>query len=382
MTVQPALPELDDALLAGPVRRAIGSDDADVVEWRCEPIAWTAIAATTGGIYRVSGTARDSRGATPWTLLIKILRRPAGAIEAPEARGYWRREADAYESDLLSDLDGVSAPRCYGTMTSDDGATVWLWLEYVIDAETVWPLGRYGQAARALGIFNGSYIARRPVPDQTWLSRRWLRSWVEWVIPPTTKAVTDEATWLDPIVKRGFAAPATDRVLLLCERVPRLLQVFEALPSTLSHHDCWRTNFIIPTSDRTVLIDWSAVGLSPVGLDLGILTSATHFFLHADPGDLETFDRVVFAAYLDGLRAAGSSADERIVRFAYATAAALWGGITAPAWLPLWGDPAYRTLLEDKFGRRLEDVAAPYARALGFMLDLGDEAWAILSSFA
>ena len=382
MIAQRSLPELDDALLAAPVCRATRSSDANVVEWRCEPIAWTAIAATTAGIYRVSGTARDSQGDMPWTLVLKILRRPAGAIEAPEARGYWRREADAYESDLLSDLDGVSAPRCYGTTTLDDGATVWLWLEHVIDADSVWPRSRYAQAARALGLFNGSYVARRPLPDQTWLTRHWLRSWVEWVAPPTTKAVADEATWRIPAVKRGFPAPATERVLLLCERIPRLLEAFEALPSTLSHHDSWRTNFIIPTSDRTVLIDWSAVGLSPIGLDLGILTSASHFFLHADPDDLEAFDRVVFAAYLDGLRASGSEEDERIVRFAYATAAALWGGITAPAWLPLWGDPARRAFLEEKFGRRLEEVAAPYARALAFMLDLGDEAWSLLSSLA
>jgi hypothetical protein len=378
----PTLPELDDALLAGPVRRATRSDDAEVIDWRCEPIGWTAIAATTAGIYRVSGTARDPRGDTAWTLVIKILRRPADAVEVPEARGYWRREADAYESDLLSHLEGVSAPLCYGTTTRDDEATVWLWLEHVVGSETVWPLSQYAQAARALGIFNGSYAARRPLPDQKWLSRRWLRSWVEWVAPPATKAVTDEATWRIPVVQRGFRAPVTDRVLLLCERVPRLLELFEALPSTLSHHDCWRTNFILPTSDRTVLIDWSAVGLSPVGLDLGILTSASHFFLHRDPDDLEAFDRVVFAAYLDGLRATGSGVDERVVRFAYATTAALWGGITAPAWLPLWGDPAYRTLLEGKFGRRLEALGAPYARALGFMLDLGDEAWALLSSVA
>jgi hypothetical protein len=382
VSAQPALPELDDALLAGPVRRATKSRDAKVVEWRCEPIAWTAIARTTAGIYRVSGTARGSRGKTAWTLLIKVLRRPEEAIEPPEAREYWRREADAYESDVLSDLDGVSAPRCYGTTTLEDGASVWLWLEYVVDTETVWPLSRYAQAARALGIFNGSYVAQRPLPDRTWLSRRWLRSWVEWVVPPTTRAVTDEATWRIPIVQRGFPAPVTDRVLLLCERAPRLLEVFETLPSTLSHHDCWRTNFIIPAPDRTVLIDWSAVGLSPVGLDLGILTSASHFFLHSDPDDLEAFDRVTFAAYLDGLRAAGSGEDERIVRFAYATAAALWGGITAPAWLPLWGDPAHRRFLEEKFGRQLEEVAAPYARALGFMLDLGDEAWALLPSVA
>jgi hypothetical protein len=379
---QPALPELDDALLAGPVRRATRSDDAEVVEWRCEPIAWTAIAATTAGIYRVSGTARDPRGDTAWTLVLKVLKRPADAIEVPEAREYWRREADAYESDLLLDLKGVSAPLCYGTTMLEDGATVWLWLEHVVDSDAVWPLSQYARAARALGIFNGSDIARHALPDERWLSRRWLRSWAEWVAPPAMKAVTNEATWRIPIVQRGFPVPVTDRVLVLCERMPRLLQLFETLPLTLSHHDCWRTNFIIPTPDRTVLIDWSAVGLSPVGLDLGILTCESHFFLHADPDDLEAFDRVVFAAYLDGLRAAGAAQDERMVRFAYATTAALWGAITAPAWLPSWGDPANRAFLEEKFGRRLEEMAAPYARALAFMLDLGDEAWALRSSVA
>jgi hypothetical protein len=75
-------------------------------------------------------------------------------------------------------------------------------------------------------------------------------------------------------------------------------------------------------------------------------------------------------------RVSGTARDSR------GTSAGLWGGISAPVWLPIWGNPSRRAWLDEKFGRPLEEAAAPYARALAFMLDLGDEAWSLLSSMA
>jgi hypothetical protein len=378
MIAQRPAPDLDDAMLTAPVRGALGSRDAAITEWACEPIAWTAIAATTAGIYRVSGRARDSRGEVPWMLVLKILRRPERAADDPAARTYWRREADAYASTVLDDLAGVSAPRCFGTTTAADGATVRIWLEHVSDAPERWTIARYEQAAHALGVFNGSYASVRPQPTHAWLARGFLRGWVESIAPRTRAAVTDAATWRIPVVARGFPTPMTDRIVRLCDRMPELLGAFESLPPTLSHNDSWRTNLIIPTSHRTVLIDWSWVGLSPIGFDLGILTCGSHLFFHADPDDLAAFDAAVFAAYLEGLRAAGWDDDPRRVRFAYCAGAGLWGGITAPVWLPRWGDPERRAWLEEKFGRPLEDVSVPYAATLAFMLGLADEAWSLM----
>ena len=52
----PAPPRIDEAVLSGPVRKLAVASDATVVDWRCEPVAWTAVASTTAGIFRVART--------------------------------------------------------------------------------------------------------------------------------------------------------------------------------------------------------------------------------------------------------------------------------------------------------------------------------------
>jgi hypothetical protein len=196
--------------------------------------------------------------------------------------------------------------------------------------------------------------------------------------PRTRKAVASPATWEIPVVKLGFPVPLTERILQTCDRMPTILAAFDSLPVSVAHNDSWRTNAFLPDDGRIVLIDWAWVGLSPLGVDLGMLTCASHFFFSADPDDLSAFDPTVFVAYLDGLRAAGWGGDPREIRFVYTTTAGLWSGITAPVWFPLWGDPARRTWLEAKFRCSLEEASPRYARTLTFMLGLAEEAWALL----
>ena len=380
MIASPPLPELDIDFLTGPVRRLSGSADATVVDWRCERLAWTAIARTTAGIFRIAGTLRDGAGTRPWSVILKIVARPEHAADDPTDRAYWRREADAYESGTFADVAGVTAPRCGGVVSRDDGS-VWLWLEDIIEARTRWTLEDYARLARALGVF-GAAFKRSPIDELPWLTRRFLRGWVEMLVTRTRQAVIAPATWEIPVVKIGFPVPMTERIVELCDRMPRLLGAFDALPVTLAHNDSWRTNALLPKDGRVVLIDWAWVGLSPIGVDLGMLTCSTHIFFSADPEDLSAFDATVFPAYLDGLRHAGWDGDPRVVRFVYATTAGLWSGVTAPVWLPLWADPARREWLEKKFGCSLEEASPRYARALTFMLGLADEAWSLLPVIA
>jgi hypothetical protein len=81
---------------------------------------------------------------------------------------------------LLAALPGgLATPRCLAFETQADG-TSWLWLEAVTEAHPgLCPLDRYAMVARKLVRFNCAYLAGVPLPDQPWLSRGWLRSWVE-----------------------------------------------------------------------------------------------------------------------------------------------------------------------------------------------------------
>src|SRR5207237_402832 len=83
---------------------------------------------------------------------------------------YGKREALAYASGLLDDLPGgIAAPRCFAVEERTD-ESCWLWLEEVGDRHgSRWPLSQYARAARALGRFNGAYLAGRALPAYPWL---------------------------------------------------------------------------------------------------------------------------------------------------------------------------------------------------------------------
>ena len=155
-------PRLDAQVLAGPVRQALREAAATVVTWDSQSI-YHAILASTGGVYRVAGTAQVRGATVPWSLVLKVVRRPPSASPAAQAAPhewvYWQREVLAYQSGLLAALPGgLRAPQCFGTVEQTDG--VWLWLKDVADTVGLpWPMAQYGALARCLGAFNGAYAA-------------------------------------------------------------------------------------------------------------------------------------------------------------------------------------------------------------------------------
>jgi hypothetical protein len=162
--------------------------------------------AATAGVYRVSGTANDRDIRRDWALVLKIIR-PAAAAWNPAAREidhpiYWKREALAYQSGMLDDLPGgIAAPRCLAIEERAD-ESCWLWLEQVEDSYgSRWPLAQYAQAARALGRFNGAYLAGRALPAYPWLG------------PPGALRGTLQAFALvrDVVESNNLAGPAAPR---------------------------------------------------------------------------------------------------------------------------------------------------------------------------
>jgi hypothetical protein len=85
----PALGILDApgrASRAAAVRRALGHEQAEVLDWSARPIGYVELSPVSGGLYRVSGLARlpsvTVDKATPWSLVLKIARSPAGGAFA------------------------------------------------------------------------------------------------------------------------------------------------------------------------------------------------------------------------------------------------------------------------------------------------------------
>lgn len=137
------------------------------------------------GVYRLSGVARSDGASHPWSVVLKIVRNPAGLEVAPgyvlppddfppTHFSYWKREALAYQSGVLDDLPrGIAAPRCFAVVEATP-QVFWLWLEDLATAAAPWTLARYRETAHQLGHWNGAYLAGRPLPAQPWLHYDWL----------------------------------------------------------------------------------------------------------------------------------------------------------------------------------------------------------------
>ena len=379
--------QLDPQTLTDVVRRALGAPEAEVETWRAEPLPYRVINRVTTGLYRVGGTARAGGQTYPWTLFLKELRHlppDAGSSfnpsDDPAHWNYWRREALVYQSGLLDTLPPeLAAPRCYA-VSEPAAETLWLWLEDIAgERASEWPLERYGLAARHLGLFQG---AAAP-PALPWLSRGWLRAWVPEDPGDTPDLAADPRAWRHPLIA-GIAPPdASERVQRLREEREALLQTAERLPQTLCHLDFWPPNLFARRTpdgrDQTVLIDWSQAGPGARGEDPANLVLDSVWMGWVAPEHLAELERLVYAGYLEGLRAAGWDGGAREIRLAFTLTCALRFGLLATAMLRQIHDPAQHELLAQRYRLPFARVAAQRAAAVAYALDLAAEMRALLT---
>jgi hypothetical protein len=71
-STQPAIDERD---LMELVRRALGKETLDILDWTCETLQ-PGYGESSGGVYRVAGNGRDGEALLPWSLVLKIICRP------------------------------------------------------------------------------------------------------------------------------------------------------------------------------------------------------------------------------------------------------------------------------------------------------------------
>jgi hypothetical protein len=309
------LAAVDRATLTPLVRQALDREQAEVTAWAYKPIYGGA--GTGGSIYRFSGVARGGHEEIPWSLILKAIR-AIPERQSPSSPGYWRREAEAYQSGLLYDLPGgITAPRCYDVVEWG-GDACWLWLEEVEDRFGAWPIEQYGAVARHLGQLNGAYLAGRPLPEASWLSQKWMRSYVEPAAPMFERLRSS----LDhPLIRRLLPGDAADGLLACWESRERYLSALERLPRTFCHLDAFRRNLFARQGpdgrEETVAVDWSYTGIASIGEELVPLVGATLSFFEVGPDRAQELDQIVFDGYVQGLRDAGWDGDPRLARLGY-----------------------------------------------------------------
>lgn len=352
-------------------RAALGDPQTTIGDSKYEPLGWLSIAPTTAELSRLSGVASDGRA---WSAIHKVLRRPGPGWNAD-----WRREAEVYGSGVLDALPpGIVAPRVYAIEERGDDE-VGLWLEEVIETVGDWPISRYAAAARDLGRFNGAYLAGRPFPTALALRTGWLATWVGMTGTKSLEILADPSITDHELASQAIPHALHERLRALHTAREQLLGALDVLPQTVSHLDAWRANLIArdtPERTETVAIDWSLLGLAPVGQELAIFVTGERVWLALEGEKAEAVEAAAYAAYLDGLREAGWMGREEELRFAYAASMALWAGIPAPAWMRWFSIPDRQEWLSRKFGRPIAEAAGPFAAFIESALDRADEALA------
>ncbi len=383
--IEAQLQVFDRAALTGFVRQALDSEAFEVEGWRVEALH-NATGIATGGVFRVSGVGWEGGQWREWSLILKVIRltetgRMVAGKDVAHAL-YWRREALAYQSGSLADLpEGLVAPRCFGMVERED-ETLWLWLEDVRDGYGWrWPLEQYRWAARLLGQFNGAYLTTRPMPVYPWLTGVGSPRGVLEAYVGLREVVQDTHVWQHPLLRSAFPVPVADRLVRLWDDRGRLLDVFERLPQTLCHLDAWRGNLFAPRGEdgreRIVLIDWSYVGRGTLGTDAGDLAGASYGMLGVEECEPRVFADEVFENYLQGLREVGWQGERHMVRYAFATMAALKYGCLLFWVRDIWDESRYGWW-ERRVGHSMEEFVRNAARWVYYLLELADEARALV----
>lgn len=297
--------------LASVLQHVMGNQSVEVGEWGAHRIQGGL--ETGSSIYRLQGMAAVEGEVQSWTLIVKIIR-PEAEFDDPQGYRYWKREIQYYQSGLLQNLPGqVTAPACYAIDEQTDGS-VWLWLENIADQqEHPWPIERYTQAARQLGQFNGAYLVDHSLPNAAWVTRDWLRKYLDHAAPMVDFLLHNPRHPSVQSMLPGIALPLS---LALWKEHPHMLRVLDQMPQVFCHQDAFERNLFY-RHGQMLAIDWGFAGFAPLGAELAPLIGAAFGLGKFPSSQAKELDQACFEAYLEGLRQAGWQPDAQQVRLGY-----------------------------------------------------------------
>jgi Phosphotransferase enzyme family len=326
-------------------------------------------------LYRVTGTATGWRRPVHWTMIIKVLTLDQLSFQSistdQSSWDYWKREWHVYQSRWQQQLAGpLRAPRCLATgdlLAETDEELAWIAMEDLAAGDhRPWPHGRFREVARQLGIFNGEYLAGRPVPTDAWLSQDWLRGWTEEARPLMNVLPTVSR---HPVAGKIFTKDLIKDIIELWEQRENLYQALDQLPRTLCHNDVFPRNLFgggTDDPDHSVAIDWAFCGPAPVGQELTALVGASQAFFESRPERWDDLERDCLAGYAEGLRQAGWSGSDEIL-LGYLLSSGLRFGLgSLPPVLGLTLTTEHEDLVRRVFGCSYEEFVGNVAAFMQF----------------
>jgi hypothetical protein len=242
-------------------------------------------------------------------------------------------------------------------------------------AGSSWPVTDYASAAFDIGTTQGAYAAGAPpLPTGEWLSREWLRGWVD-ALARHVGVVEDEAVWADNPLR--MLDSLRERFSAVWSRREDLLAIVDAAPRCVVHCDLWPANLIAADDGTTVAIDWSQVGIGAVGQDLDQLTLDPVWMQVLPDVDVDEIERQVLPSYLAGLQSSGLEVTSEELHAWYAAAGALHYGPMLTMYAEQLLDPARIAVIEARFGRPIEAITADRGRVVERALTLGERVLSI-----
>lgn len=372
---------IDAACLNAVVSKALKAS-VHVIDWKLQMLTDYAheIKPNAAGVARVYGTARTATGEQrDWAVILKMLKSPAGMVMpnglvitqamADDRRqfGYWQREAMVLQSELPDSLPhGLAVPACYGVMEADD--QIWLWQAEAVNT-TPWSWAHYREAAYRLGLWQGQYATgERALPAFDWLSRNWLRQWVDLPVAKILELLEQFGGLELPVVRNHFSPAEIIRVRRLWAAREQCLTRLARLPQVLCHLDAYRSNFFWH-GDTLTLIDWEFAGLSALGEEMAAFVGATLLLDHVPMAEAPQLEAIALEGYIAGLRAVGWNGVTDTVWQAYHAAMPLRYALMSLAGIcRTTMEPNFATSWSQKLGKPLDAILAQRADFVRFLL--------------
>ena len=351
------------------VRSQLDDPAAEVPDWTEQALHG---GASNSVVVQLAGVAAGADGPQPWSMAVKFLRVGADDWQfrglEPSHWRYWKRDWHVYQAPWVTGLDpSFQPPRIYG-LGELNPDTAWIAMEHLASEER-WPLDRFPQVARILGRMNGRFLTGRPLPNDPWLTRDYVRMYVD-LAEPVLNQFTELAK--APPLCDIYSPDAVADLLALWADREQFHAALATCPQVFSHFDVFTRNAFLSENDagelQVTAIDWELCGVVPVGGELSPLTGSSLAFADLSPEDGEQVAADCLDAYLDGLADVGAVVSPTQVEFAFLATNTLRNALggTVPV-VNLLHDPRTHPLAEQVFGSSVQAVvenSAAYVQIL------------------
>ncbi len=278
----------------------------------------------------------------------------------PRHWNYWPREALVYRSYLREALvgSGVRLPKLLQINEKDQK------IELILEDIQ----GRCGASLTvedyALTSFKwGKAQAQLAKEEWTtpWTSSRFLRGYST-SKPVDYRILYDDEAWSRPLIADNWPQRLRDQLIFLHEHQSVLYSIVESSARVPSHLDFWPNNVFVDNAGDLVPIDWAFYGEGAYGEDIANFIPDAVFDGFVAAEMLPKLEQALFSAYIEGLKAGGTTVDATEVTKTFHACAVKY------VWLgPLMLEKAGQTVQRAYGGAQLDDANRQY-RSRGLAL--------------